>query len=138
MIRRLCESVLHLIQAHKELRYVLSGGLSVVIEYISFLLLILFTPLLVANSISFVIGIGSGFVFHKLWSFAGNHSLKTAHQVLAYCLVAAFNFLATNFIISFLVYSISLAPALAKIITMAVVAAWTYVLFNKLVFRSES
>jgi putative flippase GtrA len=124
--------------ARKELRYLLAGIASEVIEYLSFFALLALTNLLVvSNSISFILGIASGFVFHKLWSFAGQHQFKTRHQLAAYCALATFNFTATNVLISLFVHQLQLHAAVAKLAVMAITAAWSYLVFNKLIFRRQ-
>jgi putative flippase GtrA len=125
------------IKPHKEVRYLLSGASSEALEYLSFIGLIVLTDhLVVSNSISFIVGIGSGFLFHKLWSFAGDHNLKTRHQVVSYGMVAAANFLAANVIVSWFVYGLHMRPLVAKLISMIIIAGWSYLLFNYVIFRA--
>jgi putative flippase GtrA len=125
--------------AHKELRYIVSGGASEVIEYASFLGLFWLTHrLIISNSISFIAGIASGFMFHKLWSFAGSQSLRLEHQIVRYSLLAGFNFIATNVLISLLVHHLQLNPDIAKLCTMALTATWSFVFFNKVIFRRRA
>ncbi|HET7637987.1 MAG TPA: GtrA family protein, partial [Ktedonobacteraceae bacterium] len=96
------------------------------------------TDLLVfSNSVSFILGIASGFVFHKLWSFAGEHQFKTRHQVVAYCLLAAFNFTMTNIMISVFVHQLHIRASIAKLMVMVITAGWSYLIFNKLIFRHK-
>jgi putative flippase GtrA len=122
--------------ARKIKRYLVSGVASELIEYGSFVFLFGATHLLVlSNSISFGLGIASGFVFHKFWSFAGSQQLKTHRQIVGYSLLAAGNFVVTNIGIDLLVHGVRLRPLIAKLVTMAVTAAWSFVAFNKLIFR---
>lgn len=123
----------------KELRYVIAGSLSELIEYSSFLLLQFCTHLLVlSNSVSFLLGIASGFIFHKLWTFAGTHRLKTHHQVNLYIALAGFNFLVTNILISFFVHSENIRPFIAKLLVMGITALFSYFVFNRVIFRPSA
>ena len=131
--------LMQLLSSRKQVRYITSGVASEIIEYSSFLLLIATThALFVSNSISFIAGIASGYVFHKYWSFKGAHYLKTRHQVGAYLLVAAINLVLTNLVIGLCADHLHFAPALAKILTMALSATWTYAILNRLVFRNRT
>lgn len=123
----------------KEVRYLLSGVSSEIIEYGSFLLLMLLTnALYFSNTVSFILGIASGFVFHKLWSFAGDQRLKTHRQLIAYTVLATFNLLMINLIVGFLAHTLRVSPAIAKLIGMALTAIWSYAAFNWFIFRTTS
>jgi putative flippase GtrA len=127
------------LRTHKQLRYVVSGLASEAIEYLAFALLLFTTHLLIfSNSIGFLLGIASGFVLHKLWSFAGEQQFKTHQQVVGYGMLAAVNFFAANLLVGWLVYGLDIAPLLAKLISMAVIAAWSFVLFNRVIFKQRS
>ena len=124
------------LQAHKEFRYLISGASSEIIEYISFWVLLSITQALyISNSISFILGIASAFLFHKLWSFAGNQQFKTHSQIVAYCLLAFFNFIMINVIVGLLVQGLQVHPYVAKIISMVMTALWSYVVFNFYIFK---
>lgn len=124
------------LKAHKELRYLISGAGSEVIEFVSFLILFRLTHLLIlSNSLSFLLGISSGFVFHKLWSFAGKHRFKVRRQLVSYCFLAVFNFIMINVLVSFGVHQVKMLPAIAKLLGMIITAIWSFVFFNKFVFQ---
>ncbi len=127
-----------LIVAHKEVRYVISGTASEAIEYTSFLLLLHLTKLLyVSNSISFVLGVVSGFIFHKTFSFPGDQQFKTRHQLTGYVSLAAINFFVINAVVGYMVYDLNVKPYIAKFIAIAVAAIWGYVFSNYLFFRHK-
>lgn len=128
-----------LLQKRKQLRYLVSGVASEAVEYIAFALLLATTHwLLFSNSVGFVLGIASGFVLHKLWSFAGEQQFKTHQQIISYGLLATGNFFAANLLVGGLVYGLHVAPLLAKLISMAIIAGWSFVLFNRVIFRHRS
>ncbi len=129
-------SLLQRLLARKETRYLLSGLTSELIEYLSFLLLLFTTDRLVAsNSISFLLGIAAGFWLHKHWTFGGQHLLKTRYQVGMYSLVATFNFVMTNVLVGVMVNGLGWVAFAAKLLTMGIIACWSYLLFNKIIFR---
>jgi putative flippase GtrA len=120
----------------KAVRYIISGVASEIIEYGSFFLLLGISHWLVfSNSLSFILGITSGFVFHKLWSFAGTQQFKTHQQAVAYAVVAVCNFFVVNLLIVLLVDKLHWATWIAKLLTMALTAAWSFCLFNFVIFR---
>lgn len=123
---------------HKTIRYLVSGVASQIIDFVSFLLLLLFTNhLIFSNSTSFILGIASGFVFHKLWSFKGDQRFQTRFQIVGYAVLSVFNFIATNILVSTLVDTFLVLPSIAKLGTMIVIAAWSFILFNKVIFRHK-
>jgi putative flippase GtrA len=120
-------------------RYLISGVTSVVIEYVSFIFLLWATDmLLLATTISFIIGVVSGFIFHKLWSFAGDQNLQTRQQVIIYSCVAGMNLAAANGSVWFLVNRMDIHATVAKLTSMAIIACWSFALFNYVIFRRDS
>jgi putative flippase GtrA len=136
LIKQLVLHPLATISAHKELRYLVAGAASEVIEYVSFLLLLPLTDLLyVSNSISFALGVISGFIFHKTWSFRGEHQFKTHQQFIGYVSLAAVNFVLINLLVGFFVHGRHMSPDLAKLLSIIITVSWTYVLTNLVIFR---
>lgn len=128
-----------LIKDHKEIRYVISGGLSEVIELSSFLILLHLTGwLYVSNSVSFIFGVISGFIFHKLWSFPGDHRFRTKHQFAGYAGLAIFNFFMINIIVGYLVNGVGILPALAKLIGITLTVSWSYLIVTRVVFKHSN
>lgn len=124
--------------ARKEFRYIVSGISSEAIEYSSFFLLLWTTRMLVfSNSVSFLLGIASGFIFHKLWSFKGDQKFKTSAQVIGYSLVATTNFALTNILVGIFVGVFRMPPGWGKLLTMSVTAILSFFLLNFIVFRHK-
>jgi putative flippase GtrA len=136
-IAELTQHPLKTINAHKELRYLVAGTASEAIEYFSFLALFAVMPglLYVANSISFALGVISGFIFHKTWSFRGEQQFKTHQQLFGYLALAGINFIAINVFIDVYVHGFHMTPALAKLAAIATTVVWTYLLSNFAIFR---
>jgi putative flippase GtrA len=126
----------HLIKTRKEVRYLISGSLSELIELLSFLILIHFTDLLYfSNSLSFAFGVICGFIFHKLWSFPGEHRFQTRSQLTGYVSLAIFNFFMINLIVGYLVNGRHIDPGIAKIVGIVTTVSWSYLLVTKVIFR---
>jgi putative flippase GtrA len=139
-LNQLAKHPFHTINTHKELRYLVAGTASEAIEYFSFLLLFALMPhlLYVANSVSFILGVISGFLFHKTWTFRGEQQFKTHQQAFGYVSLAGINFIAINVFIDFYVHGLNLSPDLAKLAAIASTVVWTYLLSNYIIFRHQS
>lgn len=121
---------------YSQSRYLLSGISAFIIEFGCFMLILALTDQLVlANTISFIIGTAAGLIFHKYWTFAGNHQYRTVWQTIAVFIVALFNLIITNIFISFLVNHLHLPPYMAKVSVIALIVTWNYLLFNNLIFK---
>lgn len=119
------------------LRYLFVGGSSVFIEYGSFLLLVggLKAGPVVSNAISFTVGLLYTFILHNRWTFSGQHQHGIKRQFISYFSLAFVNLLATSLLIEWQVSSLHVNPLLAKIICMASVILWNYLLLNKVIFK---
>lgn len=124
---------------YNQFRYLLSGILAFIIEFLCFtLLLALSNNLLFSNTVSFIIGVLAGLIFHKLWTFAGNHQYRTVWQTAAVFAVALINLIITNVIIGWLVNNLSVQPYIAKVVVIALIVAWNYLLFNYIIFKRKT
>lgn len=138
MIQRIKTKTLQITGNYKTVRYIISGIASEIIEYGSFFLLLAASHWLVfSNSVSFILGIASGFVFHKLWSFAGTQQFKTHQQVVAYAVLATCNFFLVNLLIVLFVDALHWPTWLSKLLTMVLTAAWSFCVFNLIIFRHK-
>jgi putative flippase GtrA len=140
LIRELLEHPITTVNGRKELRYLVAGTTSEAIEYVSFLILFFILPhvLYVDNSISFVLGVISGFLFHKTWTFRGEQQFKTHQQAVGYIGLAVINFVVINVFIGLYVHGLHMAPALAKLLAIATTVVWTFVLSNYVIFRHST
>lgn len=119
-------------------KFLISGGLAAAIEYASFLLLhTLFDNqwLIVTQSVSFLLGFVVSFSLNRTWVFVAGGSMKS--QLVKYSVLAAINLVLTNILLWLLVERFSIVYWLSKIIIMAMVATWNYVLFSRLIFHSR-
>lgn len=126
------------VKNYKEIRYLISGSLSELVELVSFLILLRLSGwLYISNSLSFALGVISGFILHKIFSFPGEHRFRTKHQLLGYVGLAIFNFFMINIIVGFLVKGLDIMPAIAKIIGICTTVSWSYLLVNRVIFKHQ-
>ncbi len=127
------------LRRHKEFRYLVAGGLSEVIEYTSFILIYsIYRHLYFANTLSFIFGVASGFLLHKLWTFPGEHRFKTREQFIGYCTLALINFFIITATIGYLVNSVSVPAYIAKFLAIAIAAVWSYFFANRVFFKTNN
>lgn len=120
------------------LRFLLSGGTAAVVEYTTFILLQSghgADGLLLSQSVSFACGFIVSFVLNRHWVFRSSGTWGT--ELTKYGALAAINLVLSNIAISLLVGPLGAPPLLAKLAVMAMVVAWNYVIFSRLVFRQH-
>lgn len=131
--------VWNLLKRDSRLRYLIVGGSSVIVEYGSFWVLItgLNTGAVTGNIISFIAGFLYTFFLHNKWSFSGDHTHSVKRQFMSYGLLAGINVIATTLIISYEVNTLQIEPLIAKLVTMAMVVIWNYLLLSKVIFKAN-
>jgi putative flippase GtrA len=139
LVLQFCRHPVATVNEHRELRYLVAGTASELIEYASFLLLIAVSPhlLYIWNSVSFLLGVLAGFCLHKFWTFRGQQQFKTHQQLVGYVTLAGINFVAINVFLGIYVETFRLSAALAKILAIATTVVWTYLISNYIIFRRQ-
>lgn len=120
------------------------GVLAFASEYLSFIIIIntLATSysLFVAQTVSFSLGLLVSFNGNRLFAFNDverTYSHNVKRQVGMYLVLAGINLLLSNIIIHLLVNVFLITPSISKLIVMSMVVLWNYIIFNKLIFKSE-
>lgn len=120
------------------------GVLAFASEYLSFIIIIntLATSysLFVAQTISFSLGLLISFNGNRLFAFNDaerTYSHNVKRQAGMYLALAGINLLLSNIIIYLLVNVFLITPPISKLIVMSMVVLWNYIIFNKLIFKSE-
>lgn len=115
-------------------KFFVTGLMAAVTEYGSFFILIqLDTPAVAANVLSFLSTLVVGFMMQKYWVFkAGNDARR---QLIHYAMLASINLVISSTLIWLMVDILSVAPLIAKLIIMALIAASNYLLLSKIIFR---
>ncbi len=120
-------------------RFLLGGSVTVLCEYVVFYILYVFLKwnLLLANSLSFGVGLGVSFMFNRLWAFKKDtYQRKGHHQAILYAALAVTNLVLNNVIVGSL-KSAGLDPRIGKFIAIVFIAAWNYVIYRKIIFVGE-
>lgn len=134
-LRALIESYL----SPATLRYLLVGSATFVIEYIVFYVLYVFLHwnLLLANSLSFGIGLATSFSLNRAWAFKQHEFQRSVHhQAALYVTLAFTNLLINNGIVAFL-NTIGLDPRIGKIAAIATIALWNFLIFRTIIFKGK-
>lgn len=123
----------------KAVRYLISGATSFAVEYGSFLALfyiVHFTPV-VSNTISYILSLVTSFTLNKYWVFAHTQQRRqVSHQLAMFSVMALFNLTVTDIAIHVLV-DMDVPAFVAKMILITAVAAWNFLLFQKLIFKKN-
>lgn len=119
--------------------YLLFGLLAFSVEYLSFVLLVKITLLLVAQSISFLCGLVVSFLGNRTVTFkaSGTYEHTAKSQLWRYVLLASINLLLSNGLIYLLVENLDIFSLYAKIMVMVLIVTWNYIIFNKIIFRKQ-
>lgn len=123
-------------------KYIAIGVATALVEYASFTILMAAglessVKLNIAQTISFTLAMIVNFYGNRSVTFGGKNA-KFAHsrrqQVTRYSFLAITNLIISNIVITILV-NIGIPAPLAKLLTMIIIVAWTYVIFQKIVFK---
>lgn len=124
----------------KFLLYIGSGLTAFMVEFGIFNLLDLKTGLnlVVVNSISFLFGLVTSYTLNEKIVFNNrDFALKSRARKGSYLLLASINIVLTNVLISLFV-SAGMSNYIAKLFVMGSVVLWNYLIFSKLIFKSQS
>lgn len=124
-------------------RYIAVGSVTAFVEYVVFMIIMLVVldssvKLNIAQTISFVVAMIVNFYGNRSVTFGGNNA-KFTHsrkkQAARYLVLAIANLMLSNVIINVLVVIIGLPALVAKLFTMIVIVAWTYLVFQNVIFK---
>jgi putative flippase GtrA len=121
------------------MRYVLVGGGAFITEYGSFYVLfaVLHMRLLLANGISFCLGLGISFVLSRVWTFQHQEKVyqkKTAHQFSFYMTLSLINLGLTLLLVSYFKH-LGIDPRIGKLLAMAITSLWNFMLLKHFIFN---
>jgi putative flippase GtrA len=118
-------------------KFLLSGGLAAVVEYLLFTAFMYFQilPLVGAQTVSFLAGLIVSYSLNRKWVFKSENDIKK--EGLKYLTLAIINLVLTNIILALLINILGVIYWIAKILVMGGVAAWNYIIFQKFIFGSE-
>ncbi|HSX32124.1 MAG TPA: GtrA family protein [Candidatus Saccharimonadales bacterium] len=120
---------------HSFVRYVLIGGTTFAIDFFLLVLLhgVLNVNVIVAATISYWTSIAFNFVANRFWTFGATETHIAKHAA-SYGMLLGFNYL---FTIGFIAGATHLGMhyTIAKVISVAIQMAWTYLAYKKLIFK---
>lgn len=118
-------------------RFILSGFLAAFAEFSSFFICaqILLMPLPVAQSISFMFGLTTSYLLNKFWVFRSTGKMRD--ELPRYAVLAIINLLLSNIFILWL-HGLALDALVAKLLVMASVALWNFLIFQRVIFGTTS
>lgn len=121
-------------------RFVAIGCATFLVEYIVFYILYVFLHwnLLLANSLSFAVGLSMSFGFNRTWAFKkNNYHHKVHHQALIYVILALTNLIANNIIVGGLKI-VSIDPRIGKILAIGIIAIWNFIIYKHIIFKEKT
>ena len=121
--------------------YIAVGMSAFLVEYFAFILLNAMGQVLITSqTLSFVGGLIVSFTGNRKLTFGGkniDYALSGASQMWRYLLLAVINLVLSNVMIHVLVDDMGIGALVAKVLVMASVVAWNFVIFNKIIFRAN-
>ncbi len=121
------------------LRFLLVGTLAFCVEFFSFFVgfNVLRMPLIVANSLSFILGLLTSFTLNRIWTFhRRNYKNRIPHQFAYYIALAGVNLILTNIIVETL-HAFGVEPNIGKLIAMGVTSLWNFFIYRSFVFKKR-
>jgi len=117
-------------------RYVISGILSAVIEYLSIIILTEYMRLwyIASNTIGMTCGFCLGFFLNRYWSFKSKGSL--VHQIFLYGTLFLINLILSNALLYFLTSIVYIKYTASKLFAMGLIAMWNFIIYKKLIFKN--
>ena len=118
----------------KILRYVISGGTAAAVEYGLFYLLtsVFSVQVKPAHAAIYTVTFWISFLLNKFFTFRSQGHFW--RQLVKYGLLFAFNLAVTTWLLGALI-SIGIAPMLAKLIQMACVTLWNFVIYQTVIYK---
>lgn len=125
----------------KFIKYLGVGASAFIVEYLMFLALnSAGQGLFISQTLSFVSGLMVSFTGNRKLTFAGkgtNYALSSSSQMGRYLLLALINLALTNLTIYIFVEGIGVHALFAKVLVMAAVVVWNFMIFSRIIFRRK-
>ena len=121
------------------IRFLISGGSAAAVEYAAFVALqwlLNSDRLFTSQSLSFAAGFMVSYLLNRRWVFQSDGAWST--ELPRYAAIAFFNLIAGNIAIGAMVGFLGVNQYAAKFLVMAMIAAWNYLIFSKLVFKPRA
>ena len=121
----------------KTILFVVAGGMGAFTNLIIYIVLLQLLGMwyLYASIISFVLASFAGFCFQKYITFRDSSGNNIKKQILFYFVFALLNLLLNVIILSFFVEVLMVDTILAKVLTLGIIAIWSYFVYQKYIFK---
>lgn len=125
----------------QQLRYLVAGVGALAGEYGSFIILVSVirkAPLL-SNATSFLIGLAISFTLQRNWTFKKTIGFKkrSSTQIAWFFLLGLFNMCLSTAMMAGLLH-FGLHPSIAKLIVIAIIISWNFMVMKKVIFEWNS
>lgn len=125
----------------KFLRFIVSGVTAAGVELCVFVAITAITGggrswIIIAQITSFLCGFVVSFTLNRYWAFAVTGRVGT--MFAQYSVLAAVNLVLTGILIDVLTSTLHIPALVSKVVVIGCVAAWNYVIFNKIIFKSNT
>lgn len=114
------------------IKYLVVGGSTALLELALFTLFSNGVDLPIANVVAVCISTVCNYILNKVWSF--NSREWTAKSVALYLLLFTFNTVFSSWFITTMA-ALGWPPVGAKVLSMACIVTWNYVLYRNVVFK---
>ena len=114
-------------------KYMITGGLAFISEYIAFHLLLPEASKFMANSVGMLIGFWISFLLNRYWSFASKDKIYI--QLLRYSVVFLINLIISNLLMYVFSDRIGMHPSVSKLIIMCLIVGWNFLIFKKIIYK---
>lgn len=122
---------------YKLARYMIAGGLGAGINFvIYFILLRVFNVwYILASIISFVLAIFAGFFLQKYMTFRNTDKSKIRKQIIYYYTFSIINLVINVLLLSLFVEILNMDQVLAKVLSLGLLAIWSYFIYQRVIFK---
>jgi putative flippase GtrA len=121
-------------------RYIIIGLSAFATDYLilTFCFYVFSINLSLAASAGFLAGFLVSFALNRWWVFGSAGSVRSTHrQVAEYTALLIFNYFFTVIGVNWL-NEVGVEPSFGKIILMAFITCWNYIIFKKIIFADNS
>lgn len=122
----------------QSLKFGTVGVLNTAIDFgvLNFLTLIWHWPLLIANSLAFIVAVTNSYFMNKYWTFAKRDSFKM-DEFVRFLVISVGGLAVSNLAVWLLAMHYHLSPNLAKALSVGAVFVWNFLGSKYLAFRVE-
>ncbi len=93
----------------------------------------------IAAPVGLTVGFVSNFILNKLWSFSSRmlNSKQVLKQAVFYVSLVIFNSFFTYLFIEWMKNMNLLEPKFSKLLATAIITLWNYIIYKRIIFKSE-